>query len=154
MDNINQNLTKLNIVLPNIIPPVANYSPILQSGNYLYISGQLPFKSGKLAYSGHLGNNISIKEGMDAAQLCAINVLAALKSKIEDWNQLKTLLKITVFIATTSDFTQHPQVADGASDLFFAILGDKGKHSRSAVGVNSLPFNAPVEIEAIFELNN
>ncbi|WP_370930947.1 RidA family protein [Bartonella sp. DGB1] len=152
MSNIQQNLKNLNIVIPQATVAVANYQPYITSDKYLFISGQLPMVDGKLKYNGKVGQNISIEQASEAAALCAINVLAQAQAALNNLNKIKKLIKLTIFIATSNDFTQHSYVGNGASDLFVNILGEKGKHSRSAIGVNSLPFDAPVEIEAIFEI--
>lgn len=160
MSSIAENLKKLNIAIPQITPPVANYVSGVISNSSLYVSGQLPISEGKLLYTGTVGqstligqDHLSVEEAKKAAELCALNVLAVAQDKLGDLEKIKKLVKLTIFIASDVTFSQHPEVGNGASDLMVAILGEeKGKHARSAVGVSSLPLNAPVEIEAIFEI--
>jgi enamine deaminase RidA (YjgF/YER057c/UK114 family) len=151
-DAIEARLAGLGIVLPQAAAPAANYVPFMRSGDLLFTAGQLPLKEGKLAASGLLGRDLDTAAGREAAKLCAINVLAQAKAALGDLELVRRLVKITVFVASTPEFTEQHLVANGASDLFVAALGDLGRHARSAVGSASLPLNAPVEVEAIFEV--
>jgi enamine deaminase RidA (YjgF/YER057c/UK114 family) len=151
-DAIEARLAGLGIVLPQAAAPAANYVPFMRSGDLLFTAGQLPLKEGKLAASGLLGRDLDTAAGREAAKLCAINVLAQAKAALGDLELVRRLVKITVFVASTPEFTEQHLVANGASDLFVAALGDLGRHARSAVGSASLPLNAPVEVEAIFEI--
>jgi enamine deaminase RidA (YjgF/YER057c/UK114 family) len=151
-DSIEEKLAGLGIVLPQAAAPAANYVPYMRSGDLLFTAGQLPLKDGKLAAAGLLGRDLATAAGREAARLCAVNVLAQAKAALGDLDLVRRLVKITVFVASTPDFTEQHLVANGASDLFVAALGDAGRHARSAVGTASLPLNAPVEVEAIFEV--
>ncbi|MGI5453529.1 RidA family protein [Streptomyces sp. CA-249302] len=145
-------LLDLGVTLPEPAVPVANYLPCVEAGNMLYTSGQLPLRNGALVSAGLLGREVDIATGQLAARWCAVNVLAQAGAVLGDLDRIKRLLKITVFVASAPGFTEQPLVANGASDLFVDALGDNGRHSRSAVGVAALPMNAPVEVEAVFEI--
>ena len=133
--------------------PLANYVPYKVSDNTVYVSGQGPVIDGKIIYSGKVGNEISQEEGVKAAELCCINIIAALKSSINgDWNRLDTFLKLGGFVNCDHDFSDQPKIINGASDLLVNIFGDKGRHSRFAVGSNALPLNISVEIDAIIKI--
>ena len=151
-DTIDSRLQNLGISIPEAAAPAANYVPFAQSGSLLLTSGQLPLEGGKLVHTGRIGDELTVAHGQAAARACAINILAQAKAALGDLGRIKRLVKITAFVASTPDFVEQHLVANGASDLLVAILGDAGKHARSAVGVASLPLNAPVEIEAIIEV--
>ncbi|WP_417688907.1 RidA family protein [Roseibium sp.] len=149
---IEARLADLGVTLPTPAAPAANYVPFVRSGNQLFISGQLPMGPEGLQYVGKLGADLSVKDGKSAAKLCAINLLAQAKAATGDLEKVVRLVKLVGFVNSTGDFTQQPQVINGASDFMVEVLGDKGRHARSAVSAASLPFGAGVEIEAIFEL--
>ncbi len=152
-EHISARLAALGLELPTASAPAAKYVPVVMAGKMLYTSGQLPLKGGMLTAIGLLGRDVSIEEGQDAAKWSALNVLVHANAAAGGLENIKRLVKITVFVASTADFTQQHIVANGGSELFFAVLGDvAGAHARSAVGMASLPLNAPVEIEAVFEL--
>lgn len=151
-DTIDSRLAALGVTIPASAAPAANYLPFMQAGQLLFTSGQLPMDQGKLIHSGLLGAEIDIAKGQETARQCAIQVLAQAKAALGDLNRIKRLVKITIFVASAPGFTEQHIVGNGASDFLVNVLGDAGKHARSAVGVASLPFNAPVEIEAIFEV--
>lgn len=151
---IDDRLKTLNITLPVPAAPAANYVSFVKSGNLLFTAGQLPFVDGKLPAVGLLGSEVDIETGKECARLCAINILAQAKAALGDLERITRIVKLTVFVASTPDFTSQPQVGNGCSDLMVEILGDKGRHARSAVGVASLPLNAPVEIEAVIEFSS
>jgi enamine deaminase RidA (YjgF/YER057c/UK114 family) len=151
-DTIEGRLKGLGVVLPQAAAPAANYVPFTRTGNLLFTAGQLPLKDGKLITTGLLGRNVDTAAGKEAARLCAVNVLAQAKAALADLEKIRRLLKVTVFVASTPDFTEQHLVANGASDFLVAVLGERGKHARSAVGTASLPLDAPVEIEAIIEV--
>lgn len=139
--------------LPPAPQPAGSYVPAVQTGNLLVIAGQLPFENGMVATTGHLGDTVSIEEGQHAARLCVLNALAIIDAHLGgDWGKLKRVVRIGGFVASTSTFTAHPQVINGASDLLVAILGDQGRHARAAVGVAALPLGAAVEVEMMVEL--
>ncbi|WP_455466679.1 RidA family protein [Bartonella sp. B39] len=145
-------LKKLGIALPEAMQPIANYVTALQSSNQLFISGQLPFSYGKPIAIGKVGATVSAEQAKKAAEICALNILAQIKAALGDLNRIKRVVKITVFVAVAPHFTDIPLVANGASDLLVNILGEAGKHARSAIGVTSLPMDVPVEVEAIIEI--
>lgn len=149
---IDAKLADLGITLPTPAAPAANYVSTVISGLHLYVSGQLPFGPNGLDMKGQCGADISVEEGQKAARLCAINLLAQAKSAAGDLDRIARVVKLTVFVSSTPTFLDQPKVANGASDLMVEVLGDKGRHARSAVGVTALPFGVPVEVDAIFEL--
>ena len=151
-ETIEKRLSDLGVALPVAAAPAANYVPYCRSGNLLFTAGQLPLKDGKLQASGLLGRDVDTASGKDAAKYCAINILAQAKAALGDLEKIRRLVKITVFVASAPDFVEQHLVANGASDFLVAALGESGKHARSAVGTASLPLNAAVEIEAIFEV--
>ena len=151
-DTIESRLKGLGVILPQAAAPAANYVPFMRTGNLILTAGQLPLKDGKLIATGLLGRDLDTAAGKDAAKLCAINVLAQAKAALTDLEKVRRLVKITVFVASTPEFTEQHLVANGASDLLVAVLGERGKHARSAVGTTALPLNAPVEVEAIIEV--
>lgn len=146
---IEQRLLEMGIELPDATAPLANYVPIKRHGDLLFTSGQLPLIDGALFATGILGAGLDVAKGQEAAKWCAVNVLVQAKSALGDLALIKEIMKITVFVASTPDFTEQHLVANGASDFLVDVLGEKGRHARSAVGMPSLPMNAPVEIEAI-----
>ena len=153
MDTIEERLRREGVTLPEMAPPAANYLPFARTGVLVFTAGQLPLREGKLALTGHLGGDVDTAGGQAAARLCAVNVLALAKAAAGSLDRVRRVVKLTVFVASAPGFTEQHLVANGASDLIVAILGDKGKHARSAVGVASLPLDAPVEVEAVFELD-
>jgi enamine deaminase RidA (YjgF/YER057c/UK114 family) len=142
----------MELDLPQVSLPIANYLPYLISNNMVFISGQLPLENGKVKFVGKLGQTVSIEQGQEAARLCALNILAQLKAAIGSLDKVKRCIKLSGFVNATDDFTAHPQIINGASDLMVEAFGEPGKHARAAVGVSSLPLGAAVEIEAIFEI--
>lgn len=150
-DAIEDRLATLGISLPEPPAPAASYVSFVRSGALLFTAGQLPLKEGKLVATGLLGRDLDLASGREAAMWCAVNILAQAKAALGGLDRIKRVVKLTVFVASTSDFTEQHLVAGGASDLLGEVLGEAGKHARSAVGVASLPLNAPVEVEAIIE---
>ena len=146
-----ENLKKLNISLPVPSHPLAKYVPVKQSGNLFYVSGQLPTKDGSLIYMGKIGRENTLEQGQEAAQLCAINTLSWLNKYISLEN-VKSIIKMQVFVNCDENFTQIPLVANGASQLFLDVYGKAGEHARSAIGVYQLPLGAAVEIDVIVEI--
>ncbi|WP_157019771.1 RidA family protein [Mesorhizobium xinjiangense] len=151
-DTVEARLSAMDITLPAAAAPAANYLPYQVSGKLLFTAGQLPLESGKLVATGLVGRDLDTQTAQKAARRCAINVLAQAKAALGDLERIGKLVKISVFVASVPEFTEQHLVANGASDLFAAALGEAGKHARSAVGTASLPLNAPVEIEAVFEI--
>lgn len=144
-------LTELGLSLPEVVPPVAVYVPAVQSGRTVYVSGQLPIKDGNLLATGKVGDGVSAEHAKDLAQQCALNVLAAVDALV-GLEAVVKVVKVTGFVASAPDFTGQPEVINGASELFGDVFGEAGRHARSAVGVAELPRDAPVEVEAIFEV--
>src|ERR1700722_6827457 len=154
MSKIEQRLTGMGIALPSPPAPGASYVPYTISGNQVIISGQIPIADGKPQFIGKLGAEISLEDGKSAARLCALNLLAQLKTACGgDLDRVKACLRLGVFVNATPDFTQHPEVANGASDFMVQALGDAGKHARAAVGAVSLPRGVAVEVEGLFEIS-
>jgi enamine deaminase RidA (YjgF/YER057c/UK114 family) len=152
MSLIESRLKELGVTLPSPPMPVASYVPCTISGNIVFVSGQIPIADGAIKYIGKLGVDVPLEAGQAAAQLCAINILAQLKAAIGDLDRVTRCLKLGVFVNAAPDYTQQPEVANGASDLIAAVFGDAGKHARAAVGVGSLPRGVAVEVEAVFEI--
>ena len=149
-----EKIKQLGITIPEPVKPLAAYIPAMQVGNLVMTSGQVPISAGVVKYQGKVGKDLSEEEGKEAAKLCAINCLSAVKSVIGNLDKIKRILKLTVFIASAEGFTAQPKVANGASELIGEIFGDAGKHVRSAVGVSELPLNSAVEIEMIVEIKS
>ena len=153
MSKIEENLKALGITLPQAAAPVANYVGFVKSGNIVFVSGQLPAADGKMQSVGKVGSQISPEDAKQAARLCAINILAQLKSACDgNLDRVTRCVKLGIFVNGDADFTAHPLVANGASDLMVEVFGDAGKHARAAVGSGSLPFGVSVEVDAIFEI--
>jgi enamine deaminase RidA (YjgF/YER057c/UK114 family) len=150
---IDARLQELGIDLNTPAPPAANYLPFTISGNLVFIAGQIPITPHGMKYQGKLGADMSIERAQEAARLCAINVLAQLKVACGgDLDRVNRCIKLGGFVNATPTFDQHPAVINGASDLVVEVLGDIGRHARFAVGAASLPFDAAVEVDAIFEI--
>lgn len=145
-------LKQLGITLPEAPTPLGSYVPIMQTGNLLFMSGILPLINGKLIRQGCVGHDISLEDARSDAKTATINALSILKSHIGSLDKVKKCVRITGYISSASHFTEQPKVLNAASDLLFEIFGESGRHARSAVGVNILPLNAPLEIEFIFEV--
>ncbi len=152
--DIKAKLEDLGYDLPAVAAPAANYVPHVIAGKMLFISGQIPFLNGQKMHIGKVGADFTLEQGIEAARACALNILAQADAAIgSDWEKVKRLVKLGGFVNCTPDFTDHPKVINGASDLVVGVLGDIGKHTRFAVGAPSLPLGVAVEIEALFELN-
>ena len=148
---IDEKLKSLGIELSAPPKPAGAYLPVVISNNLVYVSGQIPMKDGKVIHKGKV-NDENIEEARKSAKLCAINILAQLKSEIGDLDKISKIVKVSGFVNSESNFTQQPKVIDAASDLFFEIFGEKGQHTRIAVGVSSLPLNSMTEIDAVVEI--
>jgi enamine deaminase RidA (YjgF/YER057c/UK114 family) len=154
MNDIEQNLIKNKIKLPKATAPIANYNPFVITNNIVFISGQIPISEGNVLYMGKVGIDISIETAKKAAELCMLNSFAILKNAVQNnLLSIKKCIKINVFINSVDTFYEQPIVANGASDLITKIMGANSNHSRSAVSVNSLPKNAAVEIDSVFEIS-
>jgi enamine deaminase RidA (YjgF/YER057c/UK114 family) len=150
---VEKKLAELGIVLPRPATPVANYIPFVRVGALLFVSGQICLDaSGKLVAKGRLGDGVSVEDGQKAARACAINVLAQVKAALGDLDKVKQVARLGGFINSSPSFLEGPKVMNGASDLMVAVLGDKGRHARTTVGVAVLPADAAVEVEGIFEI--
>ncbi|MFT8816317.1 RidA family protein [Acetobacter fabarum] len=145
-------LAELGIDLPTPAAPVANYVACVQTGSLLVVSGQLPLHNGKLFATGKLGDTVNVETAVEAARYSMINVIAQVQAAVGDLSRVKRVVRLGGFIACTPDFTAHASVMNGASDLAVAVFGDAGRHARSTVGVPSLPLDAPVEVEGLFEI--
>ena len=153
MGQIDKRLAELGIEIPAAPKPVANYVPWLRTGSLVFISGQGPMLDGKIVYTGTLGGGVSVEDGAKSARLCGINIIAQLREACGgDLDRVKRIVKLVGFVNASPSFADHPKVINGASDLMVEVFGDKGRHSRSAVGSPSLPFAISVEVEAIAEV--
>ncbi|MFD3870419.1 RidA family protein [Streptomyces sp. NPDC058623] len=149
---VDAKLAELGLTLPDVVPPLATYQPAVRSGDYVFTSGQLPMVKGTLPVTGKVGAEVSAEQAKELAATCALNALAAVKSVVGDLDKIARVVKVVGFIASAPDFTAQPGVLNGASELLGAVLGEKGVHARSAVGVAVLPLDAPVEVEIQVEL--
>ena len=149
---VSSRLSELGITLPAPPTPLGSYVESSDTGNLLFLSGTLPVVNRKLAIAGRLGENLSVKEGQEAARLASLNALAVAREHLGEVDRLKKLVKLTVLMATTQQFTEHAQVADGASNLFVQIFGREAGHVRLVYGVYSLPIGAPVIVDTVFEI--
>ena len=150
---IEAHITALGLTLPPASAPVANYVPFVRTGNLVFVSGQLPLQDGAVKYVGLVGGEVSAEDGYEAAKLCGLNLIAQAKAACDgDLDRVKRVVKLTGFVASGAQFTDHPKVVNGASDLMVQVFGDAGRHCRAAVGAPSLPRGAAVEVEAVFEV--
>ena len=151
---VEEKLKEMGIDLPIPPTPVANYVPAVRAGNLIFLSGHGPVKSDGSMILGRVGADLNLEEGYQAARQVALALMASLRKEIGDLDRVKRVVKLLGMVNCTDDFTDQPKVINGASDFFVELFGDKGKHARSAVGMNSLPGNIPVEVEMIVELEN
>jgi enamine deaminase RidA (YjgF/YER057c/UK114 family) len=152
MSKIEHKIIELGLVLPTPAKPLASYVPAKKSGSLVFTAGQLPMVDGVLVAQGFLGKNVEIEDAYQAARICTLNALAAIKGVIGDLDQIKQIVRVVGYVASVPEFTQQPAVVNGASELLLEIFGENGKHARSAVGVAVLPLNAAVEIELTVEI--
>ena len=153
MHSFEENIKNLGLNIPELPKALANYVPYKIVGKTMYISGQAPVKNGEFIYKGKVGSDISVEDGIEAARLCVINIIAAVKTGLEgDWSKLDSFVKLTGYVNCQDTFTDQPQIINGASDMLVEIFGDQGRHSRVAVGSNALPLGIAVEIDAIVQL--
>ena len=153
MLNIEENLRKYNITIPKANKPVANYSPYVKTEKLIFISGQIPITDGNMLFTGKVNKDVEISSAVKAAELCMLNSFAILKDAVQNnLNLVNKCVKINVFINSDDSFVNQPQVADGASNLITKIMSPNSNHARSAVSVNSLPKNATVEVDSVFEI--
>lgn len=153
--NIAEKLKSLGHELPDVAAPAANYVPFLVNESYVFISGQIPFLNGQKMHIGRVGQDLTLDDGIEAAKACALNILGQINAAVEgDETRIKQCIKLGGFVNCTPDFVDHPKVINGASNLIGDVLGEKGKHTRFAVGAPTLPLGVAVEIEALFEIQN
>jgi len=151
---IKERLKDLGISIPNAPKPAGSYVPVVLTGKLAFVSGQIPIKDGQVVYQGKVGDTQSIDNAQEAAKLCVINGLAQIEAYCGTLDNLEKIIKISGFVNSTKDFTEHPKVINAASDLLMKIFDEKGRHSRIAIGVSSLPLNATVEIDMVVEIAN
>ncbi|HEX9830723.1 MAG TPA: RidA family protein [Thermodesulfobacteriota bacterium] len=149
-----EKLKELGIEIPKVTAPLGSYRPAVISGNLIFVSGQLPLKEGRLLLKGKVGAEVSIEDGMEAAKIAAINSVSALKNELGDLNRITRIVKVTGYVSCSPGFDMQAKVINGASDFFYEIFGEMGRHARAAVGVYELPLGAPVEIEVIAEISS
>lgn len=152
MSAVEDRIAGLGHSVPEVAKPVAVYVPAVRSGNHVFTSGQLPMRSGELMQTGKVGGEVDAETAYECAQQCGLNAIAAVKAELGDLDQVKRVVKVVVFVASTPDFTGQPGVANGVSELLGTAFGDAGVHARSAVGVSALPLDAPVEVELVVEI--
>ena len=150
---IEEKLKSLNIVLPTPPKPAGAYIPVVISDQTVYVSGQIPIEGGKVAYKGKVPTEQSLEQAQAAARVCAINALAQLKAELGTLDRISKIIRVSGFVNSNPDFTDQPKVINAASDLLYDVFGEKGQHSRIAVGVASLPLGATVEIDMIVEIS-
>lgn len=153
MSAIDDRLAELGLTLPEAAAPAANYVPYVQSGNLVFVSGQITLLNGELKYVGRVGQDFTTEDGYEAAKLCGLNLIAQVKAACGgDLDRVKRVVRLGGFVNCTAEFTDQPKVINGASDLMAEVFGDAGKHARAAVGVNTLPLGVAVEVEGLFEI--
>ena len=150
---IEQELEKLGFALPTP-KPVAAYVPAVRSGNLVFTAGQGPMVDGTPKFTGKLGRDLTEEQGYQAAQICAVNCLACVKSLVGDLDKVEQVIKVLGFVACVDGFTRQPWVINGASELLIKLYGDRGKHARSAIGTNQLPLDIPVEVEIVVRVRD
>lgn len=148
---IEEKIKSMGINIPIPPTPAGSYIPVVKTGNLLYVSGQIPLEDGKVAFTGKVSDS-NIETAQKSARICAINILAQLKKELGDLEKISKFVRLSGFVNSVPEFTQHPKVINAASDLLYEIFGDNGKHTRIAVGVSSLPLNSMTEIDAIVEI--
>ena len=155
MGKIDDRLAEIGVEIPEAAAPVANYVGYVQSGNMVFVSGQVTIENGEFKYVGKVGEDFTVEEGAEAARLCGINIIAQVKAACGgDLDRVVRVVKLGGFVNAPVTFTDHPKVINGCSDLFVEVFGDAGRHARSAVGMGSLPSQIPVEIECIIEIGD
>lgn len=150
---IEEKIKQLNITLPTPPKPAGSYIPVVTTGNLAFVSGQIPMQDGKVLFTGKVPSEKSIEDAQAAAKLCAINLLAQLKANLGSLDRITKIIRVSGFVNCTPEFSEQPKIINAASDLFYEIFGEKGKHSRIAVGVGSLPLNSTVEIDMTVEFS-
>ncbi|MFC4564017.1 RidA family protein [Nocardiopsis mangrovi] len=148
-----ERIAGLGLAIPDLVPPVASYTPTVRTGDYVYVSGQVPMVDGEPAGTGKVGAEVTPERAAELAAVCALNGIAAIRAEIGDLSRVRRVVKVVGFVASDPSFTGQPKVINGASDLLGAVFGDAGVHARSAVGVAALPLDVPVEVEMIVEVD-
>jgi enamine deaminase RidA (YjgF/YER057c/UK114 family) len=151
-DTAETRLAQLGLALPDPQPPAFNYVPTVLAGDLLFVSGQLPWRDGRVEHVGKLGAEVTIDRGREAAQLCALNMLAQVRASCGELTRVRRCVKLGGFVNCTPGFTEHPKVIDAASELMVELFGEAGRHARAAVGCNALPRDVSVELEGIFQI--
>ena len=149
---IEERLAELGLELPPAAAPIASYVPVRISGDQAFVAGQVPIEDGRLLSAGKLGADVSIEQGQEAARRCALQALAALRNALGSLDRVRGIVKLDVFVASAPGFTDHPKVANGASDLLVEVFGEEGRHARAAVGVAELPLGASVEVALVAQI--
>lgn len=149
---IEDRVRAINLEISEPVKPLGAYLPALLCGNQIYVSGQLPFLNGELLHPGLLGRDITIEQGYEAARICALNSLSAIKTVLSDLDKIKRIVKINGYVSSEKGFNDQPKIINGASEFFFEIFGESGRHARSAVGVPGLPMGSCVELDLIAEI--
>ena len=152
MSTPEERLEAMGLSVPEVAKPVAAYVPAVRSGHHVFTSGQLPMREGQLITTGKVGGEVTTEEAVECARQCALNAIAAVRAEVGELSNVKRIVKVVAFVASTPDFTGQPGVANGASELFGEVFADAGQHARSAVGVPVLPLDAPVEVEIVVEI--
>lgn len=151
--SVDERLAELGIDLPPAAAPVASYIPVVVSNGFAFVSGQVAMEEGEPMYRGRLGADVALEDGVAAARRCAIQALSALKAELGSLDRVTRIVKLTVWVASTSEFTDQPKVGNGASDLLQEVFGEAGKHARAAVAAPALPLGVPVEVEVLAEVS-
>lgn len=154
MGQIDERLKDLQIELPPCPKPVAAYVPAVIASDFVFASGQTPIEGNELVYKGKVGSDLSVREGYEAAKICAVRCLSELKATVGDLDRIEQIVKVNGYVNSTGDFAEQPRVINGASELLEQVFGEKGKHARAAIGVSTLPGNAAVEVELIAKIKN
>ena len=152
MGNIDKRLSQLGISLPDTAAPAGTYVPYVLESNQLWISGQVPFWNGRVKYRGEVSCDVSMDDAIMSARICGLNILAQTKKALGDLNRVERVIKLNGFVNSASDFTDHPEVINGASDLMVDVFGELGRHTRVAIGVSSLPLNSTTEVDALLSV--
>jgi enamine deaminase RidA (YjgF/YER057c/UK114 family) len=153
MTDVDAALASMGLSLPPASAPAGSYVPVVRSGNLLFVSGQIPVEADGTRHIGRCGEDASIEQAAAAARLCALNILAQVKGAIGSLDKVARVVKVNGYVNSTPGFGNHPKVVNGASDLFVALFGERGKHARAAIGVANLPFGVMVEVEAVIEVD-
>jgi enamine deaminase RidA (YjgF/YER057c/UK114 family) len=153
MSGYEEALAELGLTIPEMAAPVANFVPYVVTGDLVYVSGQIPMRDGKIDFVGKLGRDFDVEQGREAARACALNVLSVIRHACGgDLGKVARCIRLGGFINSADEFTAQPEVMNGASDLLVAVFGERGRHARTAVSVNTLPRGVAVEVEAVFQL--